>query len=278
MNQETGAKAVEHRGRRIEQEIRVQAPADRVWEAWADPVKISQWFVDRAEGFGEPGATITWFFDAFHFQISFHVLRSEPGKSYVIRWEEPPPGREPGVLEITLAQAGGVTTLRLVESGFREGAEWDEEYEGVSSGWMMALALLKLYAENYFGQARATWMLLRPAAYTAEQVVPLERTEGGLARWLTRAGSVGAVGESCRLTLQSGETLSGRVLALSKSETCLAWNEVHGALEFKAFGTGAQKMIGLRASAWAGGAARLEAAKPAMEAALDRWAAVLAAR
>ncbi len=278
MTTEHETKPVEHRGRKIEKEIRIHAPADRVWEAWADPVRISQWFVDRAEGFAEPGATITWFFDSFHFHISYHVLRSEPGKSYAIRWENAPPGREPGVLEVTLSQAGGETVLRLVESGFREGAEWDQEYEGVSSGWSMALALLKHYAENYFGMPRASWLLMRPAAYIAEQVVPLERTADGLGRWLTRAGALGTVGDSCRLTLQSGETLSGRVLALTKSETCVGWDEVQGALEFKAFAMGPQKMIGLRASAWADGGARLEAAKPAMEAALDRWAAVLAAQ
>jgi uncharacterized protein YndB with AHSA1/START domain len=275
MTTETGQKPVEHRGRRIEQEIRIHAPADRVWEAWADPVKISQWFTDRAEGFAEPGATVTWFFDAFNYRIPFQVLRAEPGKSYAIRWE-PPPGRDPGVLEVTLAQQGGETTLRLVNSGFREGAEWDEEYEGTSSGWAMALALLKHYTENYYGQARGSWMLLRPAGYTAERNLSLQRTAEGLARWLTRSGELGGVGESCRLALQSGETLSGRVLALTKSETCVGWDEVHGALEFKAFAMGPQKMIGLRACAWAGGGARLEAAKPAMEAALDRWAAVLA--
>ena len=271
----TGQKPVEHRGRRMQQEIRIHATADQVWEAWADPVKISQWFTDRAEGYAEPGATVTWIFEAFNYRIPYQVLRAEPGKSYAIRWE-PPPGRDPGVLEVTLAQQGGETTLRLVESGFREGAEWDEEYEGTCSGWTMALALLKHYAENFFGQPRGSWLLLRPAVYTAERNLPLQRTADGLARWLTRAGALGAVGESCRLALQSGETLSGRVLAFTKSETCVSWDEVHGALEFKAFAMGPQKMIGLRASAWAGGAARLEAARVSMEAALDRWVAALA--
>ena len=277
MTQGTGPKPVEHRGRRMEKEIRIQAPADQVWEAWADPVKIAQWFVDRAEGFAEPGATITWYFDSFNFKIPYQVLRAEPGKSYAIRWE-PPEGRDPGILEVTLEHAGGVTTLRMLESGFREGAEWDEEYEGTSSGWTMMLALLKHYAEHYFAQPRASWMLLRPAAYTAERNLPLQRTASGLSRWLTRSGELGAVGEPCRLALQSGEILSGRVLALTKSESCVAWDEVHGALEFKSFAMGPQKMIGLRASAWADGAARLEAAKPGMEAALDRWAALLAAK
>jgi len=278
MTTEHETKPVEHHGRRIEQEIRIQAPAERVWEAWADPVKISQWFTDRAEGFAKPGATIVWYFDAFNYRISYRVLRAEPGKSYVIRWDDAPGGHEPGVFEVTLSHHGGETTLRLVQSGFREGAEWDAEYEGVSSGWIMALALLKHYAENYFGQPRASWLLLRPAAFTAEQVVALERTEAGLARWLTRSGALPAEGKRFQFTLQSGEALSGKVLALSKSETCLSWNEVHGTLEFKAFAMGPQKMVGLRASAWGGDAARLEAAKPAMEAALDRWAAALAAK
>jgi len=278
MTAETGSNPMEHRGRRLEKEIRIHAPAEKVWEAWADPVKISQWFTDRAEGFAETGATIRWFFDVFNFSMSYHVLRSERGTSYVIRWADAPPGRDPGLFEVTLAHEGGETTLHLLESGFREGAEWDEEYEGVSSGWTMTLALLKHYAENYFGQGRAHWMLLRPAVYTAERNLPLQRTAEGLSRWLTRSGSIGAVGEPCRLALQSGETVSGRVLALSKSETCIGWDEVHGTLEFKAFAMGPQKMIGLRASAWADGAARLEAAKPAMESALDRWAALLATK
>ena len=195
----------------------------------------------------------------------------------MIRWADAPPGRDPGLFEVTLAHRGGETTVHLLESGFREGAEWDEEYEGVSSGWSMALALLKLYAENYYGQSRASWMLLRPATYTAERNLPLQRTAEGLARWLTRSGSIGAVGEPCRLVLQTGETVSGRVLALTKSETCVGWDEAHGTLEVKAFSMGPQKMIGLRASAWADGGARLEASKPAMEAAVERWAAVLAA-
>jgi len=278
MTTEQDAKSLEHHGRRLEKEIRIRAAAERVWEAWADPVKIAQWFTDRAEGFAESGATITWYFDDFNFHMRYRVLRSERGKSYVIRWDDPPEGREPGLFEVTLSQQGGETTLRLVESGFREGAEWDEEYEGVSSGWTMALALLKHYAENYFGQPRASWLLLRPAAYTTEKVAALERTEAGLARWLTRAGAVPAAGERFHLTLQSGEALSGQVLALSNCETCLSWDEVHGTLEFKAFAAGPQKMIGLRASAWADGAERLEAAKAAMEAALDRWAAILPAK
>lgn len=277
MSSEPGPKPVEHRGRRMEQEIRIHAPADQVWEAWADPVKISQWFTERAEGFAEPGATITWIFDTFNIRIPYQVLRAEPGKSYAIRWE-PPPGRDPGILEITLASAGGKTTLRLVNSGFRDGAEWNEEYEGISSGWTMALGLLKHYVENYFGQPRAMWLLLRPAAYTEEQVLPLERSAGGLAQWLTRSGALGSTGEAFRLALQSGDTVSGRVLALTKSETCIGWDEVKGALEFKAFAMGPQRMIGLRASAWGDGAVRLEAAKPAMEAALDRWAAIVAGR
>jgi len=278
MSPEPGSTSLEHRGRRLEKEIRIDAPAERVWEAWADPVKLAQWFTDRAEGFAETGATIRWYFDSFNFSMSYHVLRSERGKSYVIRWADAPPGRDPGLFEVTLAHAGGETTLHLLESGFREGAEWDEEYEGVSSGWTMALALLKHYAENYFGQARTSWLLLRPAAYTAESNLPLQRTAGGLARWLTRSGAVGAVGQACRLDLQSGGTVSGRVLALSKSETCISWDEAHGTLEFKAFAMGPQKMIGLRACAWADGGARVEAAMPTMEAALDRWAAVLAAQ
>lgn len=40
----------QHKGRIIRAEMETSATPDQAWEAWADPEKIAQWFVDRATG------------------------------------------------------------------------------------------------------------------------------------------------------------------------------------------------------------------------------------
>src|SRR5271163_393292 len=137
-------KPIEHKGRIIRAEISTKATPQEAYDAWADPEKIAHWFPDHAEGKAEPGATITWIFDKFNFRVAYEVLIAQQGERFAIRWN-PLPGRNAGMLEVTLSKEGGETVIRMVESGFREGAEWDAEFEGNESGWHMALAVLKHY-------------------------------------------------------------------------------------------------------------------------------------
>ena len=268
-------KPIEHTGRILRAEIRTTATPQQAYEAWADPGKIADWFPDRAEGKAEPGATITWIFDKFNYRIPYEVLIAQPAERFAIRWN-PPPGMNAGILDVTISKEGGETVIRLVNSGFREGAEWDEEFEGTDSGWRMALALLKHYLENYFGVSRASFLVMRPAEFSFEQLLPLHRTEAGLKKWLTKSGGFGDAGENFALELQEGGRASGRVLARSKRETTLGWDEIHAVLELKAFSMGPQKMLCVRACGWGLSAERARELEAQMERALERLAAVLA--
>jgi uncharacterized protein YndB with AHSA1/START domain len=262
-------KPIEHIGRMIRAEIHTKATPQQAYAAWADPEKIAHWFPDRAEGKAEPGATITWIFDKFNYRIPYEVLVAQPDEKFAIRWN-PPPGMNPGILEVIISKEGGETVVRLVNSGFREGAEWNDEFEGTDSGWRMALALLKHYLENYFGKARNSFLVMRPAEFSFEQVVPLQRTEAGLKKWLTKSGDYGEVGDGYSLELQEGGKASGRILAKTNRETALSWDEIHGVLELKAFSMGPQKFLCVRGCGWG---LRLEKAKELegqMERAVDR--------
>jgi uncharacterized protein YndB with AHSA1/START domain len=274
MTDQPKEKPIEHRGRSMQIEMRTTASPGKVYEAWADPEKIAHWFPDKAEGKAEPGATITWLFDKFNYKIPYEVLRSEPGKHFVVRWN-PPSGMNPGILEVTIAKEGGLTVVRLVNSGFMEGAEWDDQYEGIDSGWRMALSLLKLYLENYFGMPRSSFMAIKLAQYTAERLLPLHRTGAGLQKWLTTNGTFGEAGEKFTLSLKEGGSVTGRVLAKTKTETALSWDEIRGALELKAFSTGPQKMIAVHGCGWGMSAARAKEIEEQMERALERLAEVL---
>ena len=267
---------IEHKGRIIRAEIRTKATPQEAYDAWADPEKIAHWFPDRAEGKAEPGATITWVFDKFNYRIPYEVLVAQPAERFAIRWN-PPPGMSAGILEVTIHKQGGDTVIKLVNSGFREGAEWNEEFEGTDSGWRMALALQKHYLENYFGTSRASFLVMRPAEFSFEQVVELQRSGTGLKKWLTKSGEYGDVGESFTLELQEGGKASGLVLAKTKRETALGWDEIHGVLELKAFSMGAQKMLCVRGCGWGLSAEKAKELEGQMERAVERLASALTA-
>jgi len=271
----TNEKAFEHRGRVIRAEMRTRAAAQQAWEAWADPEKIVGWFVDRATGEGKTGGTMTWFFDSFGYVLPYKVVESIPGELFVLKWD--PPQGDAGILEVQIAREGGETVVRLINSGFREDAQWNEEYEGTVSGWQMALAILKEYLENHFGRSKRTLLAIRPASFTYRQIREYFLEPSKLAQWLTTSGSIANVGDPCKLTLRDGNTLTGEVLARTKGEVALSWKEIGGALELKAFPMGPQRFAGVRAMSWTldeTGAKQLESQ---LGAAVERLAALLSA-
>ncbi len=163
----------ERKGRIIQKEMTTRATPQQVWEAWAHPEKLPQWFTDGAEGEAKAGSSLTWIFDKFDYRSTYEVLEARPEERLVLT--ATPPGRSPFVVEIDIEQTGGSTVLKLVHSGFGDGAEWDDEYQGVNSGWEMALAVLKHYLENYFGRPRHHALVMLPAEYTSSQLRPFYR-------------------------------------------------------------------------------------------------------
>jgi uncharacterized protein YndB with AHSA1/START domain len=272
----TPEKTFDHKGRIIRDEIQTTATPQQAWEAWADPAKISQWFVDRASGEAKPGAIMTWFFDYFGYVLPYKVLDAVPGALFVLKWD--PPQGNAGILEVRIErQAGGATLVKLINSGFREDAAWNDEYEGTVSGWKMALAILKLYLENYFGRSKTTIMILRPASFTDSKLRESFLEGPKLAEWLTTSGSIGKVGDTCELTLRGVGKLTGRVLTITAREVSLTWNEIGGTLELKGFSTGPQRMVGVRIMSWKLDASKAKELEKQMEPAVERLAALFPA-
>lgn len=176
--------------------MRTTASPDEVWKAWTDPAALSRWFTDEARGEAKPGGVLVWIFRGFG-EIPYPVVVAERPERLVLAGDIP--GRGPFALEIVIRKSAGQTIVRLVNSGFLDGADWDEEYEGVRSGWAGSLELYR-----YFGEA------------------------GGLAAWLTREGALGEVGDRAELVLRDGVRLSGRVIAASGREKAVTWEEEDG--------------------------------------------------
>ena len=190
---------------------------------------------------------------------------------------EAPQGGPTEILEVTIERKGGVTVVRLINSGFREDAAWNEEYEGVVSGWKMSLAILKYYLENYLGCAKTTLLLMRPASFSYEQLHSYLADSSKLALWLTKSGSIGKVGNVCKLEFRDGGTLTGEVLADSGREMTVSWEEIKGTLELKGFSMCSQRVAGVRCITWRSTEEQTQRLKKQLNEAVERLAALLPA-
>lgn len=276
MGEKTENKEFEHSGRMIRDEIRIAAPPEAVYRAWSDPRTVTAWFVGRMEGRMEAGETVTWRWDDAGPGMSQRILVADPPHRLVTAMDLP---QGVSYLEVTIEQDEGHSVLRLVQSGFGEGADWDDQYESMLSGWMVALAILKFFVERYLDRKRREIVVLADASFDREEVLELQRSEGGLARWLTRSGAPGdAVGKPVRLVLENGMTLSGTVLRNTSYETLWSWDEIEGVVELKAFREANWgSKVGIRISSWLEDAAELADIEGWVRAVVGKLATVLTA-
>ena len=270
-----------HRGRQLVVEMRTRATPEQVYDAWADPEKIARWFVDSAKvntasGKAEAGSIFTWVFEKFGYEIPYEVVAAEPGRRFVLGGEHPKSG--PFLLEVRIAREGGETVVTLVNSGFLDGSEWDEEYEGILSGWTSSLAVLKHHLENYPGRSKTSILVMQPAACELASLRPFYTTAEGLDRWLTTSASIGGgVGASCSLRLHGGDSLTGSVLSQTRWEAALSWEELNGILELKGFRFGpAGPVVAARLLSWDVTPERAAEIERGLQAALGRLAAAVA--
>ncbi|MEM9454366.1 MAG: SRPBCC family protein [Myxococcota bacterium] len=113
---------------RIEKEIQLAAPVERVWRALTDAAQFGQWFQVALEGSFRVGETVRGTMthpDAAGMTFVAHVERMEPHRAFTFRWNqtEPDPHAAPGsepttTVEFVLKPRSGGTWLRMIESGF----------------------------------------------------------------------------------------------------------------------------------------------------------------
>jgi uncharacterized protein YndB with AHSA1/START domain len=232
-----------------EREIRIPgARPESVWSAWADPAHVRRWFSDDARGNLEVGGELLHTFDG-HGEHRYRILEVAPPHRLVLDGEMD--GRAfRQVVEIR--SEGGTTVLRLVHSGFGSADPDSEIVQGIDSGWTMALALMRHYVERYFGRDKESIAVFRPARYDYGALLSGRYLDAdGLGEWLTDgAGGLDTEGP-VHLRLRSGRTLTGTVLARTDHEVSVAWDEIEGVLELKAFGAGPDaRPLGVRVVTW----------------------------
>jgi uncharacterized protein YndB with AHSA1/START domain len=136
---------------RIEREIVVSAPQERVWAALTDPEELARWFGDSAEVDLRPGGAARFGWEGYGDSFHAVVETVDPPNRFAYRWaveSDTPLEEAPSTLvEFTLEPGGNGTIVRLVESGFA--ALPDDQYEetigGNKKGWTSELGDLVDY-------------------------------------------------------------------------------------------------------------------------------------
>ena len=153
---------------RIEKEVLLRAPLDRVWRAISDADEFGQWFGVRFDGPFVPGTSVTGVItpttvdeDVARAQEPYagksdtwHIVAVEPKRRLAFRWH--PYGVESGVdysqepttlVEFTLDETADGVRLRIVESGFANipAERRASAFEANSEGWAAQTELVRKY-------------------------------------------------------------------------------------------------------------------------------------
>ena len=155
--------------RRIRLEVEVPATPEQAWEAIATGDGISSWFVPAEVAEREGG------------RVSLEFAPGMVEEGEVTAWE--PPHRFAYVAPtegerrlayewLVEARAGGTCVVRLVNSGFGPGADWDAEYDGMTRGWTMFLQMLRLSLAHFPGAGSAPVLASAASASPPETAWP----------------------------------------------------------------------------------------------------------
>lgn len=135
--------------------IKIFKPANEVFEAFVDPVKIGNfWFSSSSERW-EQGKTVTLRYDEYHAEGGINIIEIEENKKIVFEWGAE--ANEVHTVTISLNEVDhGSTIVEVKEEGF------DKNDEALlakmldnKEGWVYMLTCLKGYLENGIRTLRA---------------------------------------------------------------------------------------------------------------------------
>ena len=140
---------------RIEREVVIAAPPERVWEIITQAEHVGTWFGDSAEIDLRPGGTIVFRWEKHGTQYAMIEKIEEP-RYFSYRWKPGVTNEKPGdddstLVEFTLTPHEGQTRLRVVETGFGRlplNESNAKRFENNTEGWAIQMRDLQEYVEG----------------------------------------------------------------------------------------------------------------------------------
>lgn len=136
--------------RSIDLEIEVPGTPEEVWQAIATGPGISSWYVPHTVEERPGGAAQASFGPGPEMQVPGRVAAWEPPHRIVFDGGEGVGGL--AFEWLVEARDGGSCVVRLVNTGFGDGGEWDDQYDGMREGWQLFLLNLRLHLEHFAGR------------------------------------------------------------------------------------------------------------------------------
>ena len=228
-----------------------------------DSDRLSQWLVDKAAGWPGVGSTLSLTWERLRCTLDYQVAEAKACERLV--WKtRMPAGFQ--TLTVLMRREGGHTVIELREAAPDNAPDADQSAS--ESSWQMALAVLRLYLENYFGQDRNSFFSIKAADFDEAQLLHYYCTPEGLTHWLAHKVDqfpgpgldFTAQPQPYRLQLSEGVGMSGQVLTRTRNEVALSWDQIRGYLELKCFDQGpGMQAICLRGSGYGLTAERAQA-------------------
>ena len=127
---------------------RIAKPVAEVFEAVADPKKLSGYFTTGgAQGRLETGATVTWDFHDFPGAFPVEVVEVVANEKIVLRWGAPT--GDTTTVTMTFADTGeGRTLVRIHETGWSDTPAGEKAAFGNCEGWTGMLCAMKVFVEH----------------------------------------------------------------------------------------------------------------------------------
>ena len=213
--------------RTIVKEIEVAAPLEVVWKALTDGTELARWFPLEASFEPRVGGNVrlSW---GPEFEATSPLTIWEPNKRF--GWESATPSGNPLTMEYSVEARGGKTLVRVTQSGFSSGSEWDEEFfDSTDYGWGFMLFNLREYLERHAGQPRLVAWPRVPVEMAREIIY--ERLAG--TNGIFAEGSLGKLREGATYSLRTstGDVWSGRVAFIMPPRGfCVTIDSLNGAL------------------------------------------------
>ena len=141
----------------IEREFFVAAPPEIVYEVISRPEHVREWWPDDAHLDPEPGGRgeLVWHGaePGLDVTMALQVVDAEPPHRFAFRWthaaDEVPDRSNSMLVTFDLTASGDGTTVRFVETGFRERgweiAQLEAAYQDHVEGWNTFLPRLVAY-------------------------------------------------------------------------------------------------------------------------------------
>jgi glutathione S-transferase len=148
----------------IEMDVHIKAAPETVWQMLTDGSQLERWFPSRVENSVDIDGTYSYWFDKGDDpkdcrQVTGRYTHLEPFTRFVHTWEYNGEGRTVrDVVEWTLAEEDGGTTVHLRHYGFGSGENGRIDIEEHTQGWTFFLENLRLVIDELRDQRSESGM------------------------------------------------------------------------------------------------------------------------